>query len=76
MSNPFVAAKAAAVRAMMLAKSAAMSAFQMGMAPRGEEFGAGAGRGPSYRKNSGRTVAQDKRDARKARNRAKHKRNA
>ncbi len=71
MRNPFVALKMAAVIGALMAQKAAVAAFNLGMQPR--DGTDGNDRNHVVR-HSGRTVAQDKRDARKARNRLRNKR--
>ena len=71
MRNPFVAATMKAQAMASLARTAALMCFNFGLRPADYKGEAGS---ISVIRHSGRTVAQDKRDARKARNRARNKR--
>ena len=68
MKNPFVAAALKAVINAQMARKGAVMAFNLGYieAMSGKEFAEANAR--KARRTSQRTVAQDKRDARKARN--------
>jgi len=64
--NPFVAAKLAALALKETARRAAIICFQLGLAPRDVAFSTTVDTTPN--KHSRHTVAQDKRAARKLRN--------
>lgn len=69
MRNPFIAAAMAAAVLAAMTRKGAMMAFNLGYA---KNLNAGDFRDHAHR-TSHRTVAQDKREARKARNRGKNK---